>query len=112
MFEKGLTHLEMRKRMLIAESDINRTLFGRELDALTVSLKEGVKPIKSLGLLASGAAGLVGLFKIFRGKSPAEPAKKFSWLSLLRWGVTVWLGMRAKKASGNGFISKALHSRA
>jgi len=89
--------LESRKRLLIAESELNRAQLIGDIAAL----KEGVHALtgraKSLGSIASSAAVLVaGVSAFWRGK-PAEAAAKPSWLQTILKGAGVvsnlWLAL-------------------
>jgi hypothetical protein len=97
MFEKKLSPLESRKQLLIAESDLNRVLLVKECHALAGSFYKVIEPVKYLGLLASPAAVVMGLFKAFRNRNSEAGSSKSSWFSLLRLGLAFWLGLRGRK---------------
>lgn len=106
-----LTPLELRKQLLIAESELNRAQMLQDLSDFkggVMLVEEQVKSLgnifKSFGGVASaGAAVLAGLAAFRRGRhSPSAAAvSKVSWLQLLLKNAgllsSLWLAMRPKK---------------
>jgi hypothetical protein len=95
---KTVNSLETRKRLLIAESEVNRVLLTRDYQALTGNIHEIGQPLRNIGLLASSATALLSVLKVFRDR-PSEPAerKKFwSFTNLLRLGIAFWFSLRRK----------------
>jgi hypothetical protein len=91
--------LQLRKQLLLAESELNRD----QLVADMAELKAGLHIIKeraqSFDTIASSAAVLViGLAALKRGR-PESPGAKASWLQTLLKGTglisTLWLAVRA-----------------
>jgi hypothetical protein len=101
MSERKLSVLESRKRLLVAESELNRALLRRDVQALKAGLLEAAEPLRRLGSLASSAALLLTLFKVFRGhrSEQAGNGAPGSWFTgdLLQMGLAFWEGMRGKK---------------
>jgi hypothetical protein len=92
--------LESRKRILIAESELNRAQLVGDLAALTDGVRTLTTRAKSFGSIASSAAVLVaGLAAFRRGKSVAPDAKS-SWLRTVLKGAglisTIWLAFRSR----------------
>jgi len=91
-----MTPLETRKRLLIAESELNRMQLGLDWCAITVEGRALTDRAKSFGAMVSSAAVLVAGFTAFRrGKAAA----KSSWLQNILKGAglisNLWLGFRA-----------------
>ena len=96
--------LETRKRLLIAESELNRAQLVQELDAMTVSVRTLTHRVKSYGSIASGAVLLVtALAALRRGK--VHTHLKSSWLQMIRKGAglvfTLWPAFRKKHEHKN-----------
>jgi hypothetical protein len=103
MFEKKLSSLESRKRLLVAESEINRTLFVSEYQTLAGGIDDVIQPLRTLGSLAASAASLFAVFKVFRNRNSGSDAPKRSnlFVSLFRMALAIWTGLRAAKNSGS-----------
>ena len=75
-----LSPLELRKQLLIAESELNRAQLAGDLAVLTARVRAVAGRAKSFGTIASSAAVLVtGLAAFQRGKT-ADAGRKRSWL--------------------------------
>jgi len=85
--------LETQKRLLIAESEINRALLIQECQSAAAEVHGLTQQAKHWGTLASSAALLAGSFFAFRNRKPPA-ANKRSWgstlLQGLRWGSSLW----------------------
>jgi len=91
-----MNRLELRKQLLVAESELNRA----QLAANLITLKTGVRALtaraKSVSAIASTVALLVTMLMAFRRakNSPDKP----SWLRLILKGVDLvtafWPGRR------------------
>jgi hypothetical protein len=79
--------LESRKRLLIAESEINRTQLVGDMAALREDVHALTGRAKSLGSIAASAAALVAGLVAFRRSKPAEAAVKPSWLQTILKGA-------------------------
>ena len=93
--------LEQQKRLLIAESELNRSQMIGDMAALKDDLRTLTGRAKSYSLLASSAAVLVaGLAARRRGKS-GDAAAKPSWPQTLLKGAslvsTLWLALRKQR---------------
>ena len=85
---------EIRKQLLIAESEVNRTLLQREWRAMTVELRAAVRPAKEISWIISAIAIGGALFKALRHDPVVtEPPLHRSFLAFLR-GLLHWLGRR------------------
>lgn len=92
--------LESRKKLLIAESELNRAQLVGDLTALTAGVRTLTNRAKSFGSIASSAAVLVaGLTAFRRGKCVNTDAKP-SWLQTILKGAglisTLWLAFRSQ----------------
>jgi hypothetical protein len=92
--------LESRKRLLIAESELNRAQLVGDLAALKEEVQTLTGLAKSLGSIASSAAVLVaGVSAFWRGK-PAGADAKPSWLKTILNGAglfsNLWLALPSR----------------
>jgi len=99
MFGKNprLSPLELRKQLLLAESELNRAQLAKDMAAMKAGVHTLIDRAKSFDMIASSAAVLVtGLAAFQRGK-PAAAAKP-SWLQTILKGAglisTLWLAFR------------------
>lgn len=95
-----MTPLEIRKQLLIAESELNRLELVGDLGILTDGVRTLSRRARSFGSIASSAAVLVaGLAAFQRGKRLDADAKR-SWLQigLKAAGLisTLWLAFRSR----------------
>jgi hypothetical protein len=95
--------LESRKRLLVAESEINRAQMARELGVFTANVSALADRTRSFGLIASTVAVVVaGWGALRRGKS-VEAAPKSSWLRTVLKGAglvsTLLLAFRSQERS-------------
>jgi hypothetical protein len=98
--------LELRKELLIAESELNRAQLAGDMAALTAEVRTLTDRAKSFGSIASSAAVLVAALAAFkRGKSVDADAKP-SWLKTILKGAglisTLWLAFRSKRRDRAG----------
>ena len=96
-----LSPLESRKRLLIAESEINRVQLLDEWQAMAEGVHSLADRARSVRSLASAAASLVaGVSAIRREKAEANGAKP-SWFRLALNGAQMagdlWHAYRARK---------------
>jgi hypothetical protein len=99
--EPALSPLELRKRLLIAESEINRVQLRQEWETMTEGICLLADRAKTIGACASVVAALVaGLAAFRRSQAPAADAKR-SWvrtlLKGLRVATSIWLAFRARR---------------
>ena len=92
--------LESRKRLLVAESELNRAQLVHEWVAMTAGVRTLAARVKSFGSIASAAALLVtGLAAFRRGKFGSADVR-LSWLQTILKGAglisTLWLAFRGK----------------
>jgi hypothetical protein len=92
--------LELRKQLLLAESELNRAhLFG-DVAALTADIRTLTDRAKSFASIASSAAALVAGLAAFQRNKPADAGAKHSWLQTLLKGAglvsTLWLAFCAQ----------------
>lgn len=95
MFDKKLTSLELRKQLLVAESEVNRTLLVVEYQNLAGHIRAATQPVRYLTSLVSALLALSNAVR--ERKSVAAGPKRF-WSSafLFRLGLALW-----KSLAGN-----------
>ena len=95
--------LQLRKQLLIAESEVNRAQLGREWQKLTDEAVAVTNRAKSFNGLAASILSLVAAVGTFTNSAPSPAAAKTSWLQKISSGVklasTVWLMFRARGAN-------------
>jgi NADPH:quinone reductase-like Zn-dependent oxidoreductase len=93
--------LELRKRLLIAESELNRAQAVQECQAVTEGARSFLGRVKSVGSIASAAALLAAGVTAFRRAHAAHKAEKGSWLHLILKGAQaaapIWLAWRSRR---------------
>ena len=99
--EPPLSPLELRKRLLIAESEINRVQLQQEWEMVTDGIRGIADRAITISSYASVVAALVAGLAAFR-RSPAPPAEaKRSWvrtlLKSLRAAASIWLAFRVRR---------------
>jgi hypothetical protein len=102
--------LESRKRLLLAESELNRAQLAGDIVSMAASASALADRAKSFGSMASAAAVLVAGVAAFQRGKPADAGSKPSRLQSFLKGAgligTFWLAFRSR---GQG--SKAEHSQ-
>jgi len=92
--------LESRKRLLIAESELNRTQLVQEWVALTAGVRTVTSRVKSFGSIASAAALLLAGLAAYRRGKGTEADVKPSWLQIALKAAqaagSIWLAFRAR----------------
>jgi hypothetical protein len=95
-----LNPLESRKRLLIAESELNRAQLAQEWAALTAGICTFTGRVKSFGSIASATALLVAGLAAFRRGKRADANVKPSWFQMALKGAqaagSIWLAFRAR----------------
>jgi len=84
-----MTPLESRKRLLLAESELNRALFMEEWETLAGEVHTLVRRAGTVTALVSAAATLGIGAGLFRRKTPAPEAAKPSWPQKILKGAEV-----------------------
>jgi hypothetical protein len=108
MFEKDsrLNRLELRKQLLLAESELNRTQMTDDLAALSADIRALGDRARSFNSIASSAAVLVSGLAALRSGKPADADVKPSWLRTIVKGAglvsNLWLALRPKGRHRNG----------
>ena len=94
-----ISEVEARKQLLIAESEVNRSLLLRECQAMKGEFRNALEPIKQIGAVTSSIAVAAALYKALRPApratepKPPRPRPRLSLFgSLLRLGL--WCAMR------------------
>jgi hypothetical protein len=101
-----VTPLELRKQLLIAESELNRAQLVQEWQAVADGVRSAADRARTLGSVASAAATLVASLASFQRKKSAPAAGKPSWLQTLLKGAglisTVWQAFRSQGRGRDG----------
>jgi hypothetical protein len=87
MFGKNprISPLEVRKRLLIAESELNRAELVQELETAVDDFRSYAGHVKSIGLIISSTALLLGTLTAFRRrKSGGTGARPFPLQAILK----------------------------
>ena len=99
--EPALTPLELRKRLLIAESEINRVQLQQEWETLAARLGGLADRAKTISTYATVTAALVAGLAAFRRRKAAPGDAKHSWIRTvlkgLRVAASIWLTLRARR---------------
>ena len=96
--------LASRKKLLIAESELNRAQLVQELQTISDKVHSFANQVSTVGSLATAAATLIaGLANLRHKKEPETAAEKPSWLKTIVKGAglvsTVWQTFRARPKS-------------
>ena len=98
---RHMSPLESRKRLLVAESELNRAQLLEEWHEMTVGVRTLGARVKSVGSLASAAALFVSGVSAFRGGRESANGEKHSWLQMALKGAkvagSIWLAFRARR---------------
>jgi hypothetical protein len=94
-----MNSLQSRKKMLIAESELNRAQLVQDWQTMADDVHALTKQAKTIGSIASGALALISGLSWFSHKKPAPVAEKPSWLQTILKGAglvsTVWAQFRS-----------------
>lgn len=93
-----LTPLAERRRLLLAESDLNRELLAHEWETLSAETREATHTLRKALTVAFSVGAVASGFSLFRkihnGQAGAKPPEKTSWLSRIiqaaRAGMALW----------------------
>lgn len=83
----GLNPLESRKRLLIAESELNRAQLVGDMVALAADVRKLTARAKSFGSIASSAVALIAGLASFRRARSARADERPSWWETLLKGA-------------------------
>ena len=105
--EPRLSPLESRKRLLIAESELNRAQLLQDWESMAAGVRGFAERARSFSSLASSAASLVtGLWTFRRARSSMPAAEKPSWIDTVLKGVrlaaSIGLAFRARDDKEEG----------
>jgi hypothetical protein len=92
-----------RKKLLIAESELNRAQLVEEWETMTDEVRSVAHRAKSMYSIASSTAMVVAGLAALRGVKAGEGATKRSWLQTIFKGAglisTLWMAFRARGRS-------------
>jgi hypothetical protein len=98
--------LESRKKLLIAESELNRAQLVQEWQAMADEVHSLTSQARTLSSLASAAASLVTGLTSCRRKASAPAAEKPSWWQTILKGAGVvssfWSEFRSQRREQEG----------
>lgn len=103
MFGKtpGVTPLELRKQLLIAESDLNRTQLAAEWRTMTYEVHALTHRVKTVVSWAGSAALLISSLTTLRRRRIESAEMKPSWvhnvLKTARLAASIWLAIRPNR---------------
>jgi hypothetical protein len=99
-----MTPLELRKQLLIAESNLNRVQLLGDVDGLKTSFCALTRRARSYGSIASSAAILLAGLAAFKRGKPVDAHAKRLWLQIILKAAgflsTLWLGSRSRGQVG------------
>jgi hypothetical protein len=94
-----ISPLELRKQLLIAESDINRALLVEEAATVTAGVRNFADRARSVGSIFSAAASLVMGLSAFRRARAGDAGARPSWLqTILKFAPLIpalWMAFRS-----------------
>jgi hypothetical protein len=97
-----LNPLQSRKRLLLAESELNRAQLVGDIAALDAGLRALGARAQSIESVATAAAVLFSALAAGRRAAPAKPAPKRTWLANLIQGAgllsSLWLAFRTDRS--------------
>ena len=95
-----MSPLQLRKQLLMAESELNRAQLAEEWAAVTTGVRTFISRAKSFTSIFSAATLLVTSLVAFRRTQSAPADEKPSWWQIFLNGAgmisTLWLALRAK----------------
>jgi hypothetical protein len=95
-----LSPLELRKQLLILESELNRAQLAQEWQTMAHGVRDLAHRATTIGAWASAAALLVTGLTAWRSGPPAPVAAKLSWFQKIlngaRLASTIWFAFRAR----------------
>ena len=93
-----MSSLEMRKRLLLVESEMNRLQMAGDLAALKPGFADIARRLRSVTRITSAAAILLAGLAVFPRTKTAPDATKPSWLKRLVQGAglvsTLWVAFQ------------------
>jgi hypothetical protein len=98
--------LQSRKRLLIAESELNRAQLVQEWRTMADTVHSLANQARTISSLASVAASLIAGLASFRRKKSALAAEKSSWLQTILKGAqlagSLWSEFRSSRRDRSG----------
>ena len=98
--EFHLSPLESRRRLLLAESELNRARLSEEWQTMTHGVCRLAGRAQTMAALASSAALLVAGVRALRRGPPAPVTAKSSWYQRIldgaRLASSIWFAFRAR----------------
>ena len=95
-----LNPLELRKQLLIAESELNRTQLVQDFQGVADGVHALANQARILSFVVPAAASLVASLVSFRRKKNAPAAGKTSWLQTVLKGAelisAIWQAFRSQ----------------
>lgn len=95
-----ISPLQLRKQLLIAESDLNRAQLVHDLQLVADGVRSVAYRARSFRSIATAAVVLVAGLAAFRRRRPVQSEAKPSWLQTILKGAglisNLWLSLRSK----------------
>jgi hypothetical protein len=92
----------LRKRLLLAESELNRAELSEEWQTITFGVRDLAHRAKVIAACASSAALLVAAFRASRPGPPPAPRAKSSWFQKILKGASlasaIWSALPRKRS--------------
>ena len=99
--EPDLSPLELRKRLLIAESEINRVQLRRDWETMAQGIRGVADRAITISSYASVVAALLAGLTVFRRSPAPAGGTRRSWvrtiLEGLRVATSIWLAFRPRR---------------
>ena len=99
--KSGVSPLQWRKQLLVAESELNRAQLLEEWQTMALGVRDLAHRVKALGAWVSSAALLVAGVTAWRRGPPAPATAKSSWFQKILKGVrlasTIWFAFHAHR---------------
>lgn len=94
-----MSSLESRRRLLIAESELNRALLIEDCSTLASGLSNAARSYGHFALVAGSVATIFGLHKTIQTwRSTAQNKRRSTWmLPLLRFLFVLWVRKKARQ---------------
>jgi hypothetical protein len=95
--------LQLRKQLLLAESELNRIQLAADITTLRLGVRSLAHRVKSVsGIIASAGVVVMALADFVRGKKSAASAGKSSWLQTLLRSAglisTIFMAFRSSRS--------------
>jgi hypothetical protein len=91
-----MTPLSARKRLLLAESELNRAQLTRDVHVLTTGVRALTERTKTIRSVAVSTAGLIAGLAAFQRDKPLAPSRMQVALKAAGFIASFWLACRSR----------------